>query len=282
MRWPPFEHIFFDCDSTLTTVEGIDVLAKSSGKGWRVEVLTRAAMEGQLDLGDVYGKRLSAVKPTRAQINALRQVYKRNLVEDAASVIAALQDLGHAVYIISGGLAEPVVEFGLYLGVPRENIRAVDVHYNELSGRWWQNDQFSELERKYLVHDDGALTVSDGKARIMRELVGHKSGRTLMIGDGLSDLLAGRSADLFVGFGGVVRRPRVVEEAPCVLHSASLAPLLAIAAGPATLPALHASGHAALAAKAKQLIDTGVITFNDERLNEKFREAYQAIYSGTH
>ncbi len=39
MRWPPYEHVFFDCDSTLTTVEGIDILAASSGKQWRVEVL---------------------------------------------------------------------------------------------------------------------------------------------------------------------------------------------------------------------------------------------------
>ena len=44
MRWPPFQHVIFDCDSTLTTVEGIDALAKSAGKGWRVSVLTEAAM----------------------------------------------------------------------------------------------------------------------------------------------------------------------------------------------------------------------------------------------
>ena len=40
MRWPPFEHIFFDCDSTLTAVEGIDVLAETMGKRLRVETLT--------------------------------------------------------------------------------------------------------------------------------------------------------------------------------------------------------------------------------------------------
>lgn len=282
MRWPPFQHIFFDCDSTLTAVEGIDVLAQSSGKGWRVEVLTRAAMEGQLDLADVYGKRLSAVRPTRAQISAVRQVYKRNLVEDAASVIAALQELGHSVYIISGGLAEPVVEFGLFLGLPRENIRAVDVHYDELSGRWWQNDQVATAESRYLIYDDGALTESDGKARIMRELVKDRPGRKLMVGDGLSDLLAGKSADLFVGFTGVAHRARVAAEAPCVIHSASLAPLVALAAGPSALPVLDEKGYASLAGKATQLIDTGAITFNNERLNTKFREAYQAVHSGTH
>lgn len=282
MRWPPFKHVFFDCDSTLTTVEGIDVLAQSSGKGWRIEVLTRAAMEGDLDLGDVYSRRLSAVKPTRAQVRAIRQVYKQNLVEDAKAVISALQELGHSVYIVSGGLADPVVEFGLYLGFPRSNIRAVGVQYNELSGHWWKNDSFSASRMKYMQHDDGALTISDGKARIMRELLGNQAGRTLLVGDGLSDLLAGQNADLFVGFGGVIRRSRVISEAPCIINSASLAPLLALASGPASLARLQDTAHADLAAKAVQLIDTGAITFNDERLNSKFRQAYQAFHSRTH
>lgn len=282
MRWPPFQHIFFDCDSTLTTVEGIDVLAQSSGKGWRVQVLTRAAMEGQRDLDDVYSKRLAAVKPTRAQVSAIRQVYKRNPVEDAAAVIAVLQELGHSVYIISGGLAEPVIEFGLYLGVPRENIRAVDVQYNELSGHWWHNDPSAGRQKRYLDYDDGALTVSDGKARIMRDLLGEQSGRTLMVGDGVSDLIAGKKADLFVGFGGVVRRDRVAAEAPCYIESSSLAPLLAVAAGPSVLPRLRSDGKEELAEKLVHLINRGAITFNHERYSKKFREAYQAIHSGTY
>lgn len=282
MRWPPFQHVFFDCDSTLTTVEGIDVLARSVGKGWRVEVLTRAAMEGDLDLSDVYSRRLTAVKPTRAQVRAIRQVYKQNLVEDAREVISALQELGHSVYIISGGLADPVVEFGLYLGIPRDKIRAVGVQYDELSGHWWKNDTFSESRMKYMQHDDGALTISDGKARIMREILGNQSGRTMLVGDGVSDLLAGQNADLFVGFGGVVRRSRVLAEAPALVNSASIAPLLALASGPAGLEQLHKTSYAELAAKAVRIIDTGAITFNNERLDTKFREAYQAFHSRTH
>ena len=81
MRWPPYKHVFFDCDSTLSTVEGIDVLAETTGKKWRVEVLTNAAMDGKLDLEDVYAKRLQAVRPTHEQIQKIRSVYKRNIVQ---------------------------------------------------------------------------------------------------------------------------------------------------------------------------------------------------------
>ena len=284
MRWPHYDHIFFDCDSTLTTVEGIDILAESVGKKWRVEVLTQAAMDGDLELEQVYGKRLQAVKPTRQQVQQIRRVYKRNVVEDATAVIHTLQALGHNVYIISGGLAEPVIEFGLYLGVPRQHIRAVDVDYNQLSGRWWKNIPGQD---RYLAHDEGALTVSDGKAQIVRELLGNQHGRSLLIGDGYSDLVAGTAAtppvvNLFVGFGGVVNRERVRASAPAFIHSTSLAPLLALAAGPASLAHLQTTEHEPIANKALTLIETGAITFTNEQLKTKFDDAFSATRQTIH
>lgn len=289
MRWPHYEHIFFDCDSTLTAVEGIDILAESAGKKFRVEVLTQAAMNGELDLEDVYAKRLRAVKPTRQQVLDIRRSYKRHIVEDAARVVTALQALGHKVYVISGGLAEPVEEFAVYLGIPRERIRAVGLHYNELSGRWWE--EAADREARYLAHQEGALTVSDGKAEIVRELLANQRGRSLLIGDGHSDLLAGRAVDLFVGYGGVARRSIVATSAPVFINCRSLAPLLPIAGGPAALRILRTwpMHYQTLSTKAYYLIKTGVLTFNDEQLESKFRRAFlepaepthQALHSGT-
>ncbi len=283
MRWPHYEYVFFDCDSTLTTIEGIDVLADFAGKKWRVEVLTRAAMDGELDLEEVYGKRLRAVKPTREQIRSVRQAYKRNVVEDAAAVIAALQALGHKVYIISGGLAEPVEEFGIFLGVPKENIRAVGVAYNQLSGDWWNKNQpYTEGDVQYLTYEEGALTISDGKAQIVRELLAGQRGRSLLIGDGNSDLLAGTAVDLFVGYGGIIERQRVLAQAPIYLHTTSLAPLTAVAAGPAAIQQTHNTPHLPVFQKGLDLIKRGALTFNDERLKSKFNEAVDAAYQTVH
>lgn len=270
MRWPPYEHIFFDCDSTLTTIEGIDVLAEAVGKKWRIEVLTHAAMNGDLDLEEVYAKRLRAIRPTKQQIQAIRSAYKRHIVEDAAEVIRLLQTHGHQVYIISGGLAEPVEEFGVYLGVPPDHIRAVGIQYNELSGAWWQSQPGQE---RYLTYEEGALTVSDGKAEVIQALLAGKNGRSLLIGDGSSDLLASRAVDLFVGFGGVVARQRVQAEAPVFINTPSLAPLLPLAMGPALLPHLN---HPQLEQKIVQQIQTGAITFQNEQLDTKFQRAFRA------
>lgn len=284
MRWPPYKHVFFDCDSTLTAVEGIDILAEMAGKKWRVEILTNAAMDGKLDLADVYAKRLQAIRPTREQIREIRRIYKRHIVEDAREVIAALQALDHQVYIISGGLAEPVAEFGVHLGVPRAHIRAVNVDYNVLCGRWWEEppvDTEAPESGSYLDHEEGALTISDGKAHIVQELLGESeltSDRTLLIGDGSSDLLAGKAVDLFVGFGGVVERTRVRQEAPVFLHTPSLAPLLVLAAGPAAAHRLQNTPHTATFEKGYQLIQTGALSFNNERLKSKFFQAVNASY----
>ena len=181
------------------------------------------------------------------------------------------------MYIISGGLAEPVEEFGIHLGVPRERIRAVNISYNQLSGTWWQNNEKDGQER-YLTFSEGALTVSDGKAQIVRELLGKQKGRSLLIGDGSSDLMAGKAVDLFVGFGGVVKRDRVFAEAPTFIHSPSLAPLVALAAGPAAIKRLQTTRHKVIMIKTLNLIKTGAITFQDEHLRTKFQRAYDAIF----
>ena len=278
MRWPPYQHIFFDCDSTLSRIEGIDILAQAAGKQQRIELLTNAAMDGNLDLEAVYGKRLRAIRPTRAQVQLIHQAYKQAITEDAQAVLDALRALGHDIYIISGGLAQPVIEFGRFLGVPAGQIRAVELHYNQLSGDWWRSDEAANWQQAYLDYEEGALTVSDGKAQIVRELLAGRSGRSLLIGDGNSDLHASREVDLFVGFGGVVARPAVKAGAPIFLSSASLAPLLHLAAGPAASRRLVGSEHEPIFAKGANLINSGALAFNNERLEQKFHTAYQTVY----
>jgi len=283
MRWPTYQHIFFDCDSTLTTVEGLDALADTAGKGWRVSVLTEAAMNGELDLEEVYAKRLETLRPTRGQITAIRQIYKQNIVPDAVETIAALHHLGLHVYIVSGGLAEPVIEFGNYLGIPRQNIRAVDIEYNQLSGEWWQQlDEEPNISEQFLTYKDDPLAVSDGKALIIREFLKNKAGRSLLIGDGVSDLLASHSVDLFVGFGGVTGRPRVRAESPIFIDSLTLAPLLAVALGPAILMGLAQTEFRHLGEKSVQLILDGALEFQSEKLKDKFDKAWHAAYPTLH
>lgn len=274
IRWGSYDLIFFDCDSTLSAIEGIDELARFKGKEWRVGVLTQKAMDGDLDLREVYGKRLQAIRPTRGQLKQIEDRYWEQIVPDAAEVIAALRFLGKQVFIISGGLAEPVRGFGRRLGVPAENIRAVELEYNELTGDWWRYHEPKTAHQKtYLGYDEGPLTVSSGKPMIVQELAGSRPGRRMMIGDGVSDLATRDVVDLFIGFGGVVPRPKVRDGADVFISVNSLAPILPLAAGASGLAKVNGTPHQAVFERGLALIAEGV-----QIKPEALRRALQAAF----
>lgn len=271
-RWASFDLIFFDCDSTLSTIEGIDELAKLKGKEGRVGLLTDKAMNGDLDLGEVYGKRLKAIRPTRGQLKAVEERYAETIVEDAREVIAALQFLGKHVFIISGGLVDAVRGFGRRLGVAPENIRAVELEYNELSGEWWRYDQpQAQHQQTYLEYIEGPLTVTSGKPDIIRELTGDKIGRKMMIGDGSSDLATRDMVDLFVGYGGVISRDKVKNESEIFIESTSLAPILPLAVGLAAYERVRGTQYETLYKKGIEQLISKQVLFQDEAQRDIFR-----------
>ncbi len=278
-RWTGYDLVFFDCDSTLSTIEGIDELARLKGKAGRVGLLTNKAMDGELDLGDVYGKRLRAIKPTRAQLHAIEERYWETLVEDASAVIAVLRRLGVEVFIISGGLIDAVRGFGRRLGVAPDKIRAVELEYNELSGRWWDYHEPSAQQAKtYLDYSEGPLTVSSGKARVIEELARDRTGRRLMIGDGASDLAARYSVDLFVGYGGVTARDKVAAESDIFVRCRSLAAVLPLAVGRGGWRDLRGGEHESLFRKGVDLARRpDSVHFSDANLRERFIQEHEGI-----
>ncbi|MEL6524823.1 MAG: HAD-IB family phosphatase [Chloroflexota bacterium] len=275
-RWATYDLIFFDCDSTLSTIEGIDELAKLKGKEGRVGLLTDKAMNGDLDLSEVYGKRLKAIRPTRGQLKAIEKRYIETEVEDATEVIAALHYIGKKVYIISGGLVDAVRGFGRRLGVAPENIRAVELEYNELSGEWWRyNEPQAQHEQTYLEYVEGPLTISSGKPDIINDLTGEQIGRRFMIGDGSSDLATRDTVDLFVGYGGVVDRDKVRNESDVFIKSLSLAPVLPLATGASGYQKVCDTEHEALFRKGIDLALKNDVLFKDDAQRDHFANAFR-------
>lgn len=208
--------VVFDCDSTLTAVEGIDELAR--GHAAKVAALTEAAMRGELPLQEVYGLRLDLVRPTRAQVDTLGRRYIDALVPDAREVVAALRAEGVTVKIVSGGLRPAVCALARALGVPDEDVAAVDVHFDE-QGEYAGFDAASPLAR------------SGGKRRLLDAWRDRLPRPVLFVGDGITDLEAAPAVDAFIAFAGVARREPVIAAADHVIGDASLAPVLALALG---------------------------------------------------
>ena len=276
-RWTSFDLVFFDCDSTLSTIEGIDELAKLKGKEGRVGILTDKAMNGELDLADVYGKRLKAIRPTRGQLKSVEERYWETQVEDAHAVIRALQFMGKQVFIISGGLVDAVRGFGKRLGVPTDHIRAVELQYNELSGQWWRyHEPQAQHERVYLEYVEGPLTISSGKPDIINELSGASRGRRFMIGDGSSDLATREVVDLFVGYGGVVDREKVRNESDVFMRSGSLAPVLPLVAGTAGYAKVRGTAHQPVFDRGIALALADGLLFKDQETRQTFVREFGA------
>lgn len=276
LRWTTYDLIFFDCDSTLSTIEGVDELARLKGKEGRVGLLTQKAMDGLLDLGDVYGKRLKAIRPTRGQLEMIEQLYWQTLVPDAQAVINTLHYLQKHVFIISGGLADAVKGFGQRLGVGPDRIRAVTLEYNELSGDWWRYyDQSAQRGQSYLGYDAGPLTVSMGKSQVVSELAGDLFGKRMLIGDGSSDLATrANGVDLFVGFGGVVVREKVEQEADVYIYPTTLAPILPLATGIVGLGLVTNTPYEAVFHKGLEICQSSGVKFREPVLREAFMQAF--------
>ena len=75
-----FDIVCFDCDSTLSKIEGIDELARRVGLGAELAKLTNASMNGEIALEAIYGKRLELIKPNRDAIEWLADLYISELV----------------------------------------------------------------------------------------------------------------------------------------------------------------------------------------------------------
>jgi phosphoserine phosphatase len=208
--------VVFDCDSTLCAMEGIEALARR--RGTSVRELTESVMRGELPMDAVYGRRLELVRPTAADVEALKQTYIDELVPDARETVQALQAEGIQVRIMSAGVRVAVEAVGVELGVLPRHVAAVDVHFDE-QGEYAGFDGTSPLTRAY------------GKRDILQLWRREAPGPLMMVGDGATDLEAAEAADVFVAYAGVVERRPVVSLADVVVRSASLAPILPLALG---------------------------------------------------
>ncbi len=206
-----FDVICFDCDSTLSKIEGIDELARRVGLGEEMSKLTDAAMNGVVPLEAVYERRLSLIRPDQAGIDWLADLYIAEIVDGVKAVFAALLAQDKTVHIISGGLRQAILPLAQCLGLPESHVHAVDIYFNE-DGSYRDYDLNSPLAR------------TGGKAVVVASL--KAQGTLVMIGDGKTDLEAKQAGATVLGFGGVVDRAIVRELADFYTTEPSLLSVL--------------------------------------------------------
>ena len=191
---PKYRLIFFDVDSTLVTIEGIDVLAAGNPEIVR---LTEAAMNGQIPLDQVYARRLEMIRPNRAAIDNLAKRYLDSIVGGAKETIAALKEAGCVVHLVTAGIEQALEPLAAKFGV---TLHAVPLRFSA-------SGDYEDFDRKSL------LARPHGKETVVRDIRARTKGKSAFVGDGVSDLETKPAVDLFIGFGGVHTRARVRDNA---------------------------------------------------------------------
>ncbi|HEY2165418.1 MAG TPA: HAD-IB family phosphatase [Gemmatimonadaceae bacterium] len=201
-----YRALVLDVDSTVSGIEGIDWLAARRGPdvAQRVHELTRRAMAGEVALEEVYGSRLSEIRPRREDVEALSREYLEWMAPGATESVARIRRAGVRVTLVSGGLRPALRRLASHLGLAQSDLHAVSLEFDAAGA--------------YLGYDsNSALTTADGKARVVSEL---RLPRPIVaVGDGATDLAMREVVDAFIAFTGFVSRPRIVARAEATASS---------------------------------------------------------------
>ncbi len=201
--------IVFDCDSTLSSIEGIDELARLAGEDTfaKVEALTNAAMNGEVPIDEVFAKRLSIISPSVADVKNVAQQYIDTIEPTALETMQILKDLGWTAIILSGGFKVIIEPLADLLGI--EQVEAVPLTFNP-------DGSYKEFDNTY------PTTYNGGKPEIIEALKKqYNPDKIVMVGDGVSDLETMENVDLFIGYGGYTPREKVKSKAEHFIYKLS-------------------------------------------------------------
>lgn len=193
----PLKLIIFDCDSTLSAIEGIDELGRVRGPGVfaQVEAMTHDAMNGKISVESVFGERLRIIRPRALDVAAVGRQYIETVEPTAIATLAALRVAGWTPMILSGGFRNAIRPLADHLGI--ERVEAVDLYFDDAG-------EYAGFDEAY------PTTRSGGKPEVVRALKTELApARVVMVGDGVSDLETAPEVDLFIGFGRYVAREKV-------------------------------------------------------------------------
>jgi phosphoserine phosphatase len=177
--------VVLDVDSTLIEDEVIELLAAEAGSADQVAAITTRAMNGEMDFEESLRERVATLEGL--PVSVLDDVRSRVAVTlGVPELIAAVQDAGGAVAVVSGGFHEVIDPIARELGLDHWRANRLETSDGRLTGG--------------LV---APIIDAAAKADALREwaqIAGLPMSQTIAVGDGANDIPMMAICGLAVGF----------------------------------------------------------------------------------
>jgi len=177
--------IVMDVDSTLTSAEGIDLLAARAGCAEQVAKITAATMRGDIDFAASLRERVALLAGLDAGV--LDEVRREiTLAPGASTLIKTLRHLGFRCGIVSGGFTQLTDALAAGLGLDYAAANTLEIAGGKLTGKL-----------------TGPVIDRAGKAAALRqfaEQAGVPLSQTVAVGDGANDLDMITAAGMGIAF----------------------------------------------------------------------------------
>ncbi|CAA0243699.1 phosphoserine phosphatase; phosphoglycerate dehydrogenase [Tenacibaculum maritimum] len=198
----------FDFDSTLTSVEALDVLAEITLEGnpkkdeiiQEIMDITNQGIDGEISFTESLEKRIQLLNAKKADLPLLINALKQKVSPSIERNKEFFEKFSDDIYVISCGFKEFIDEIVAAYNIPSERVYA---------------NTFEFDKKEVIVGFDRAnvLSVHNGKIQCLKDL--DLKGEIQVIGDGYSDAVTKEAgvADKFFAYTENVSRDKTVANA---------------------------------------------------------------------
>jgi len=202
------KYYIFDFDSTLTKVEGLDVLAEitlanNPKKDQIIEEIisiTNLGIDGEISFTQSLERRIKLLSANRSDLELLIQELKKRVSSSIERNKEFFELFSENIYVISAGFKEFIDPIVAEYNIPSERVYANTFEFNS--------------EGEIIGFDrDNVLSTHNGKIACLKNL--QLDGEIQVIGDGYSDYVTKEAgvADKFFAYTENVQRAKTIKNA---------------------------------------------------------------------
>lgn len=175
----------FDFDSTLMDGETIEIIASEVGLREEVAVITKKAMDGELDFFDSLTYRVSLLEGIKeARVDEI--CHNLTYMSGAKEVVSGLKEKGYVVVCFSGGFKNATEYARTILGFDADFSNILHSQNGLLTGKVGGEMMFSDSKGQMLLR--------------LQNILGVTPENTIAVGDGANDLSMFKYANTRIAF----------------------------------------------------------------------------------